>query len=202
MSLLLGSAAHAGGDTGLPVNGSFEDGPANGGGFSRVVAPSTAIPGWAVVSGSVDHIGTMWQAADGIHSLDLSGCEEGTIEQWIPTTPGTQYTLSFMLSGNWGGDPIKNGSVGAGESMRPFSFDTSQVTHLNMGWTSQQTDFTATGASTRIWFQSLSPLFWGPAIDDVRVTVIPTPGAAALLTVAAGGMAVRRGRRARCDATL
>src|SRR5947209_7911389 len=79
-------------------NGSFET-PDAGTGFTTFGAGSD-MGGWTVTAGSVDLLGTGWQAADGQQSVDMSGNGPGTIAQTLSTSPGTQYTISYALAGN------------------------------------------------------------------------------------------------------
>jgi len=64
------------------VNGSFEDG-VDADGFVTLSTGATGadIDGWKV-GGSIDYIGTYWQAADGNRSLDMNGYfAAGRVEQ-------------------------------------------------------------------------------------------------------------------------
>ncbi len=76
------------------INGSFELGsPQPGAGsFSTLGTGSTAITGWSVFSGSIDWINGYWQAADGTHSVDLSGNGNGAIEQTFARVAGVRTT--------------------------------------------------------------------------------------------------------------
>ena len=64
-------------------------------------AGSTGIPGWSVVSGSVDVTPDTWFGSyQGVQSLDLDGSAPGSIEQSFTTTIGTTYQLSFAYADN------------------------------------------------------------------------------------------------------
>lgn len=83
------------------VNGSFE--PASGVvSWSIVTGGSTAIPGWVATDNGVEWaLGTSGgaPAPDGLHIVDLA-CyvySAGGIQQTFATTPGTPYTITFML---------------------------------------------------------------------------------------------------------
>src|SRR5215469_5456883 len=83
------------------VNGSFELGLNPGSSINLVAVDSTTITGWTVKTGSIDYIGSRWQAADGNRCLDLSGTDAGSISQTVSNfTIGGQYRLSFELAGN------------------------------------------------------------------------------------------------------
>ena len=82
-------------DTVVPLdNGSFEQ-PDVGGGSAFF--SGTEIPGWTVISGNVDIVGTNhWAAADGIQTLDLAGNTPGAIEQNVTDlTPEATYEVVF-----------------------------------------------------------------------------------------------------------
>ena len=84
----------------------------NGFGFEQLNAGDTSLDGWTVEAGSVDWVGTYWPAQDGSMSIDMSGLEPGTLSQTFATTIGSNYTVSFYLSGNPAGPP-------GGEDARP-----------------------------------------------------------------------------------
>ena len=114
----------------LAVNGSFEQGTDPGATFFEITAPdSTTIPGWDVVTNSIDYIGGFWQAAEGVRSLDMNGAGPGVIEQQLSTSVGTQYTVTFALAGNFFCDPvIKNLRVSAtGNAFQDYTFDTTEI---------------------------------------------------------------------------
>ena len=122
------------------LNGSFEVNASSipSGGFTTVFAGQTTISDWAVVSGSVDWVGTYWQAENGIASIDLSGDSAGKISQEITgLTIGDQYEISFWLAGNPDGGPgIQTGAikVSAGPAGYNFAYDVTNQTHADMGW--------------------------------------------------------------------
>ena len=86
--------------TNLIQNGSFETATVNPGSFLQLDAVSTAITGWTVSQGTIDYIGTAWQASEGARSLDLQGLASGGIQQTFNTTIGETYRVTFDLAGN------------------------------------------------------------------------------------------------------
>jgi hypothetical protein len=50
-----------------------------------------------------------------------------------------------------------------------------------MIWNSKSFEFTATSDLTKIAFQSLTPGYYGPAIDNINVEVVPIPSGLLLL---------------------
>jgi choice-of-anchor C domain-containing protein len=142
--------------------------------FSSIPLSGTTLDGaWHVQTGSVDQVGTpLWSAAEGTQSIDLDGINAGALYQDVPTVVGQQYTLSFELAGNPGGTEPKIVQVSAGSSTQQFSFDATNQTFSQMGWTEQTLSFTATSASTRVLFssQDAASSVQGPALDDVIVT--------------------------------
>lgn len=145
------------------------------GAYIDVTANVPDIPDWTVTAGSVDWIGTYWQAPPpGGQSVDLDGNSPGAISQDIITHPGQTYWLSFWLAGNPdGGDATKKLEVTVGGASHIFAFDTFGKSKADMGWTPLGISFTATGGSTTIAFASGdgngSP--YGPVIGDVEVRV-------------------------------
>ena len=157
------------------TNGSFETGSyVNGGlGFEMLNASSTDITGWTVASGTIDWIGTYWQAQDGALSLDLDGNVPGAISQTLATTIGNTYVVGFYLAGNPNGAPVvKTLTVGAtGAAPASYTFDVSATSSSAMGWRLEGYSFVATSASSTVTFASGDTASaYGPALDDVVVT--------------------------------
>ena len=152
------------------VNGSFETGtdPVVS---TQLSAVSTSITGWTVSSGTVDYIGTYWQAADGVRSLDLSGSGVGAVQQTFVTTVGTSYRVTFSMSGNpEGGTGTKTMTASTGGTPIAFSYGVGAGnTRVDMKWANKSFLFTATAATTTLTFTSTTNTFFGPALDNVRV---------------------------------
>lgn len=162
----------------LIQNGSFETATVNPnpGDFIRLDAGSTAITGWTVSQGSIDYIGTLWQASNGSRSLDLSGENAGGIQQTFNTTVGKTYRVTFDLAGNPNTSPtIKQMRISAAGSSDNFSFDITGKSTTNMGWLSKSWDFTANSTTTTLEFISLTNSFAGPALDNVSVIALSPP---------------------------
>lgn len=169
-------------------NGSFESGTAPGS-FMTVSSPaSTTITNWTVSSGSVDYIGSYWMAADGSRSIDLNGNEAGTITQTFDTIPGATYQVTFALSGNPDNSAsstlmspsnkvVRVSATGATSS--DYSYDTVAMgnTLASMKWASSTYTFIATGSSTTLTFASQIAGAFGPAIDNVTITLTQQPPA-------------------------
>ncbi len=198
--------ATSGAGANITQNGSFELGTDPGGSFITLNDGSTAITDWTVIGGvtlAVDYIGGYWTASDGRRSLDLNGNPgPGGVEQTgIPTVIGTSYLVTFDMAGNPDGQPdiktLEVSAVGVGTMSKSFSFDASNTTKSNMGWQQQQWRFTADSASTTLRFMSTttnSP--YGPALDNVSMTVVPAPGAVLLGSLGVGLIGWLRRRRA------
>lgn len=110
------------------LNGSFEINASSipSGGFTTVFAGnSSTIADWSVTSGSVDWVGTYWQAENGIASIDLSGNGAGKITQTITgLTKGDEYEITFWLAGNPdGGSGGKTGTIKVTANGAGYSFD-------------------------------------------------------------------------------
>lgn len=162
----------------LIQNGSFETATVNPnpGDFIRLDAGSTAITGWTVSQGTIDYIGTYWQASEGSRNLDLSGSNAGGIQQTFNTTVGETYRVTFDLAGNTDYSPtIKEMRVSAGGNSADFSFDITGKSRSNMGWVSKSWGFTATGTTTTLSFLNLVDTPYGPALDNVSVIALSPP---------------------------
>ncbi|MFZ5834161.1 MAG: choice-of-anchor C family protein [Pseudomonadota bacterium] len=182
-------------------NGSFENASFNPGVFTTLGNGNSSITGWTVGTGSIDYIGTLWQADDGARSIDLSGGTLGRISQTFDTVIGGDYRVIFALAGNVDGGPaIKTGTVSAGNAAQNFSFDATGFTRLNMGWIDVVFEFQAVAASTTLTFVSTTidpngPEFYGPALDNVRLSRVPEPMTLGLLGAGLFGVAGMRRRR-------
>lgn len=175
----------------LITNGSFENGvpipPGNltttpiGGFLSLFSGDSTSITGWTVGGNStpaVDYISTLWDAADGVRSIDLNGAGPGSISQVITTVIGETYQVTFDLAGNYT-DLSVNPKVlrvsTAPGTFADFDFDASGKSANNMGWVQKSWSFVATSTSTTIQFAGINLTGAGPALDNVSVMLSSTP---------------------------
>jgi len=185
----------------LLQNGSFElgtDPNLSGNGFTTLAAGSTAITGWTVGNvGSIDYIGSYWQAAQGSRSLDLSGDGPGSIFQTINVVPGQTYRVTFEVAGNTDNGPdLKTLITTTGAT---FQFSVAGNSHSNMGWVLKSFDFTASGPTETLTFQSTTDGPWGPALDNVSVAAVPEPSTWAMMLLGfmgVGFLAYRRRAKA------
>ena len=191
-------------------NGSFETlatgrtAPGSGS-LDTFYAPSDAIAGWTVSSGSVDYIDTgYWQASDGRFSLDMSGASAGTIQQLFDTVAGRTYSVLFDLSKN-PTSALATLRVAAGGLSQDYSFGLSN-NNSNMMWSTRSFSFVAQGASSTLSFTSLDGGVSGPALDNVRVAAVgvagavPEPASWALMILGFGAMGAVVRRRTRIHA--
>ncbi|MBI2762719.1 MAG: choice-of-anchor C family protein [Chloroflexi bacterium] len=156
------------------VNGSFETGTSPGSFLQLSSGDGTSIPGWTVIAGTVDYIGTYWPAADGVRSLDLNGSGAGAVRQSFATTVGTTYRVTFSMSGNpAGGAGTKTLTADTGGAPTIFTYEVGTLnppTLTDMKWATKSFSFTATAATTTLTFTSTTiGLVYGPALDKVRV---------------------------------
>lgn len=190
-ALLVAGSAQAN----LLTNGSFELGvnpPVNP--PYIVVSPGdgTTITGWTVGgTGGVDWVHeSYWQAADGSYSLDMNALGIGSVSQTFATTPGATYTANYSLSMN----PDTNGTFPIPRilDVTATNADTNAVdgtvnytvpfngfgsTFVDMNWTPNSFQFTATGTSTTLTFASNNDYAGGFALDNVSVegSIDPPP---------------------------
>jgi choice-of-anchor C domain-containing protein len=164
----------------LVANGSFEMG-INPEVDANLVAPDAiTIDAWTVEGGSIDYIGTRWQAGDGVRCLDLSGTGPGTVSQVVTgLVAGQNYRLTFLMAGNPellpGLGVIKRLRASIGTNSQDFSFDASGKSGSNMGWTENAMDFTAGASSLKLSFASLVNNIGGPALDRVAIQSASSP---------------------------
>lgn len=184
------------------INGDFELGVDPGAQLATLAAGSTAITGWTVTGGPIDYISGYWEAGSGSRSLDLSALTAGGISQTFDTIAGQTYSVDFLLAGNpVGGAGTKTVSVAAtGNAALEYGFNTAGTSTGDMGWISQIYTFTAASDSTTLSFASLNDNPYGPALDNVAVsiTAVPEPAVWAMMVGGLGlvGMQMRRRRTA------
>lgn len=141
---------------------------------------------WNVTSGSVDEIGTYWQApAAGQGSLDLSGDTNGAISQALSgLSLGSSYAVTFALSGNPDGVPmIKNLQVSIDGQSQTFTFNDSGISRSAMNYLTETFDFTYTGESNLLSFASIDnpDSAYGPVIGNIEISAVPEPSTWAMM---------------------
>jgi choice-of-anchor C domain-containing protein len=195
-------AATAGGTV---INGSFEIGVDPGKSVLLSTGDSTSIPGWTVTAGNVDFAGTAFQAADGFHTVDLSGTGPGEISQTLTgLTFGTPYRITFDLSGSYTGARTPPNMMPVGVTGNPtqvYSYDLNNTVD-NMVYTPSSYSFLAQGTSATLAFNGLDAGNYGAVIDNVAIApvvsgiggTVPEPAMWALMLTGFGvtGAALRR----------
>jgi choice-of-anchor C domain-containing protein len=176
----------------LLTNGSFEDfGAATPDpgwmGYTYYNGGGVALPGWNVVSGSVDVIwtGSPWGPAyDGTNSLDINGWNAGTISQSFATDIGKLYTVSFAYSRNPAGAPnpaTADVSVGSNIFHVSAANDGSFGSQYNMAWKTGSFSFVGAGQDT-IRLAATVEGNGGVFFDKVSVSgAVPEPASWALM---------------------
>lgn len=162
------------------ANGSFEE-PIRTGGFFTL-GTGQQIGAWTVVAGTVDHVRTTWQAADGAQSVDLNGATPGRICQVVDTEAGRTYQLAFQMSRNYLAT-TGTALVTVDSTTTPFTHDTAGLTAADMKWEPRSLEFTADDASATICFGSGSGTGGtGPAVDAITITLANTPPTVTITT--------------------
>lgn len=180
-------------------NGSFESQVVSGQ-FNTYDTNYNALDGWDVTDGTVDHIGSYWQASDGSQSIDLVGNGgTGTIQTTVSGLDvGKSYSIFFDLAGNPG--DVRSLLVEIGMTTGGFQFDASATSRTAMGWVTHSLDFIAGSTSGLLSFTgSERNCCKGAALDNVRIVentaAVPLPAGGALLLGALGGLAAWRRRK-------
>lgn len=155
----------------LVRNGSFET--PNVAPEGEIFTAGETIGTWKVQTGSVQVLGSAFQARSGDQSLDLSGNGRGSVFQDLNTVPGSLYRIKFFLAGNVDGAPrVKRVRVFWGNrDIGTFAFDTFQKTRALMGFEDVELRVRATAAKTRLRFLGATAGPFGPVIDAVSVRV-------------------------------
>jgi hypothetical protein len=175
----------------LVANCSFEEpGPGTGG-----IEFLSVLPGWDVSGGQFERwsngfVGFV--SRDGVAHLELdSDVGNTSIWQYLNNTvAGQRYTVTFSA-----GHRSRSGQysqlevlVGGDEPSNSI-FTTPQLTDNTPGafqWTTYQTSFVATGASTKLTFRGIGPSnTYGDHLDNISVVSsvvgVPEPATAGLL---------------------
>lgn len=173
-----------------PTNSSFES-PDIATPFQQFDAGSTDIPGWTIVSGSVDILdltqGVPQPTADGDQALQLVGVSRGVIQQSFPTTAGTGYVISWQASNNCGATNTGTFSVQGAAVVEMSVPSASPLT-----WSTESTTFTGTGGPVLLQFAATSnTAACGLNIDNVNIAVDATvPVVDPEAAIALGGLGV------------
>ena len=183
------------------LNGSFEDTSPDGV-FDTLAAGDGDIANWTIDSGTVDFIGSYWEADDGTNSIDMTGVSIGTISQLITgLTSGVKYMITFAMSGNPDNGPgSKFMTVNAGGETGIYEYVVGALnSHAMMKWEDFQFFFTAGSTSELLTFAAVAEnaCCFGPALDNVSISAVPLPASAPLILGALGALVVLRRRRAR-----
>jgi hypothetical protein len=183
----------------LLLNESFEN-PAFTGSHRQYWAPSLGVPHWTV-SGSGNIVihrapdagidtgnSTFNFAHHGDNYLDLSGTgSQATISQSFATGIGQTYELSFWIGASNGQLPAATIGVrldGANNLLNTALTPTAPG--VNIAWTLQAFTFVADSPTTTLSFQGLSRYDDNASyVDSCSVVLVPAPGAACLIGLAA-----------------
>jgi hypothetical protein len=206
VSLVLLLAAAASSAPANVVNGGFEQPNL---GFRSVLSGQTfgnwtnAGPGniefvHAVPNGSLPNL--EFSAFEGQYWIDLvgTGLPSAIFQDLSGLVPGEQYRIDWAQAGNvWGSNfNFTMRVLWNGATVAEFTQNHGGNNGLFMNWVERSTIVTAstTSSTNRLTFQAISGISArGPALDAVRVTLVPAPASLAVLAFA-GVVSARRRR--------
>jgi dienelactone hydrolase len=189
--------APAGAASNLVVNGSFETpdatpdadpGPPHG--FASHAAGGGTLSGWTVSSNTVFVIDGFDNfdadlsatASDGDQFVQLQfNSSASMISQTISTEAGQTYRLEFDYGGIYFAAKDVTLTYTVGGSARTLNYSLVDLATGQVAWESEAVEFTATEAATTLSFTGdFNSGFWGPGIDNVRVTEVSGARAAGI----------------------
>ena len=171
-------------------NGGFEEPGDFTANWRTYGSGSSALTGWDITRGSIDHINLYWEHSEGNYSIDLDGSATGTISQTIDDLiVGQSYALTFDLASN--GTDTKSVTASIGQTSQSFSFDGTGTSYSNMGWLSQELSFVAEDTSLLLSFASDSQgrSFRGVALDNIQIAAVPLPASLPMMLLGLAGAA-------------
>jgi len=198
LALTIASPADA---TNLVTNGSFEKGIYNnldGDPRPQIMLLTPGMPnlhGW-IVDGP---LGVHWidegptNASDGSRYLDLQGRNPpgqlSRIHTTFETLVGARYLLEFD---SFRGNTANTATVSAGSLMeQPFAGPIAPGGPYGPYFERVAFEFTATDAITVLTFRVAGSNGFGPAVDDVQVSVVPEPSSLVIFCLGLAGLAAR-----------
>lgn len=158
----------------LVVNGDFED-PYYGDPYTGM-PPGPYFYGWNVDGDSVDVIGSYWQAASGLQSIDLNGNHPGAMWQDISNSAATKYSLSFAIAANPDLAGVKTMEVWwGGAKLDTLRFDSTGHSRTDMGWSYHTYVVNGSGLDRLSFVSTSADNCYGAALDNVSLTAVPEP---------------------------
>ena len=183
MLLLIGVAI--GGAAALPAQDLVADGQLSVPGFApgeHLVRAGAKIGSWSVDLGNVGlHVGQVAVPGPDMHVVDLNGNRSGSMFQTLQLQRGAQYTLRFLLSGNWTTNPDRSRRVSVLFGLQRQVFEVARPADWsfeNPQWQVIETTFTPSASAVGLRFSSENPgMPDGPMITDIQVLAPPVaPG--------------------------
>lgn len=170
MAALVGAISAPAGAN-LIVNGGFETGN---------------LSGWSSINGPGLDITT--DANTGEFALQITGVFDGSsVFQHLDVTPGETYLVSFWIKNLGVGDDLLFVAANGVELLRE-----EPISHPLESWDNVSFEWTPIGGPMQTFIIGGYDNIAAFILDDISVTLVPTPAGAGLLTLLAAAVARRR----------
>ncbi len=147
--------------------------------------------GWGTEAASMgSEFGVVMQPHTGVYSARFSGAttEYDSFFQSVTTIPGEQYLLEYWIQNFGAGNDSLQIMISGGST-----FTETPVSAPLEDWQMRSFEFTAFDVTTEFRFNGYDTIS-SFLIDDISVTLVPAPGAAALLGLGVFCMLLTRRR--------
>jgi hypothetical protein len=111
---------------------------------------------------------SFYYSKDGVVSLDMNAAERASLSQYIATTPGQYYEVTFWVLWNTYPGPASLVVEAAGKQQL-YGWTIPNQSEPDIGWMKYTFAFTATSSSTLLSFHSSVPGTIGARLDAISI---------------------------------